>query len=171
MLSSGMARISTQEKALDVPRAAYARPCSSNASGLHGRNSARIAGPSASFGKSARAFKGIICDDVSEFESDMPSHADRSPRVTLLRERHASANHVRDKLAGYTTALKPAPTAPSMRPEPSEYQCRALFSISSSTASGDTSCWISRQIALNGRAHAEFVGHGGNESRQFGDVD
>src|SRR5919204_1264855 len=68
MLSSGMAPIATQEKALDVPRAAYSRPCSSNASGLHGRNSARV-------GKSARAFKGIICADVSEFESDMPSHA------------------------------------------------------------------------------------------------
>jgi hypothetical protein len=26
-------------------------------------------------GESARAFKGIICDDISEFESDMPSHA------------------------------------------------------------------------------------------------
>jgi hypothetical protein len=26
-------------------------------------------------GKSARAFKGIICDDISEFESHMPSHA------------------------------------------------------------------------------------------------
>ena len=25
--------------------------------------------------ESARAFKGIICDDVSEFESHMPSHA------------------------------------------------------------------------------------------------
>src|SRR5438094_3271128 len=25
--------------------------------------------------KSVRPFKGIICDDVSEFESDMPSHA------------------------------------------------------------------------------------------------
>jgi len=25
--------------------------------------------------ESARAFKGIICDDVSEFESYMPSHA------------------------------------------------------------------------------------------------
>jgi hypothetical protein len=56
------------ERLLKVPRAAYSRPCSSNASGLHGRNSARI-------GKSARAFKGIICDDVSEFESYMPSHA------------------------------------------------------------------------------------------------
>src|SRR3984893_2770372 len=29
-------------------------------------------------GKSARAFKGIICDDISEFESHMPSHAVRS---------------------------------------------------------------------------------------------
>jgi hypothetical protein len=27
------------------------------------------------WGKSARAFKGIICLDISEFESDMPSHA------------------------------------------------------------------------------------------------
>jgi len=25
--------------------------------------------------KSVRPFKGIICDDISEFESDMPSHA------------------------------------------------------------------------------------------------
>ena len=29
--------------------------------------------------ESARAFKGIICDDVSEFESHMPSHAVPSP--------------------------------------------------------------------------------------------
>ena len=29
--------------------------------------------------KSARAFKGIICADVSEFESSHPSHAVRSP--------------------------------------------------------------------------------------------
>jgi hypothetical protein len=28
--------------------------------------------------ESARAFKGIICDDISEFESYMPSHAVRS---------------------------------------------------------------------------------------------
>ena len=28
-------------------------------------------------GESARAFKGIICDDISEFESHMPSHAVR----------------------------------------------------------------------------------------------
>ena len=28
--------------------------------------------------RSARAFKGIICDDISEFESYMPSHAVRS---------------------------------------------------------------------------------------------
>src|SRR6516165_12363566 len=29
--------------------------------------------------KSPRIFKRIICDDVSEFESHMPSHAVRSP--------------------------------------------------------------------------------------------
>jgi hypothetical protein len=88
MPSSGMARISTQEKALDVPRAAYSQPCSSNASGLHGRNSARI-------GKSARAFKGIICDDVSEFESDMPSHAVglRAGTNALTRTQRPSGLH------------------------------------------------------------------------------
>jgi hypothetical protein len=54
--------------------------CSSNASGLHGRNSARL-------GESARAFKGIICDDVSEFESHMPSHA-----VGLSQVRNPTGN-------------------------------------------------------------------------------
>jgi hypothetical protein len=29
--------------------------------------------------KSMQSFKGIICDDISEFESHMPSHAVRSP--------------------------------------------------------------------------------------------
>src|SRR5437763_7586626 len=29
--------------------------------------------------KSARAFKDIFCDDISEFESSQPSHAVRSP--------------------------------------------------------------------------------------------
>src|SRR2546430_5764003 len=35
--------------------------------------------------KSLRPFKGIICDDISEFESHMPSHA-----VASLRARQAS---------------------------------------------------------------------------------
>jgi hypothetical protein len=34
---------------------------------------------SAAIGECARASKGIICDDISEFESHMPSHAVRSP--------------------------------------------------------------------------------------------
>ena len=39
--------------------------------------------------ESARAFKGIICDDISEFESYMPSHAVglsqvRSPAIVRL---------------------------------------------------------------------------------------
>jgi hypothetical protein len=33
--------------------------------------------------KSARPFKGIICGDVSEFESHMPSHAVRSPPAKM----------------------------------------------------------------------------------------
>src|SRR2546427_2966012 len=92
------------------PRAAYPRRCSSNATGLHGRNSAprelgwcrprkhpwlrswptpelRIPNAAAQTrivskarirldsGKSVRSFKGIICVDISEFESYMPSHA------------------------------------------------------------------------------------------------
>jgi len=40
--------------------------------------------------ESARAFKGIICDDISEFESHMPSHAVglsqvRSPAIVMHR--------------------------------------------------------------------------------------
>jgi hypothetical protein len=34
-------------------------------------------------GKSARAFKGIICDDISEFESSHPSHAVGSPAAKM----------------------------------------------------------------------------------------
>src|SRR6516165_6676714 len=33
--------------------------------------------------KSSRLFKGIICDDISEFESHMPSHAVGSPSATM----------------------------------------------------------------------------------------
>jgi hypothetical protein len=33
--------------------------------------------------KSMRPFKGIICDDISEFESFMPSHAVWSPRANM----------------------------------------------------------------------------------------
>ena len=35
--------------------------------------------------ESARAFKGIICDDISEFESHMPSHAVQSPPAQMWR--------------------------------------------------------------------------------------
>src|SRR5260221_12486105 len=45
---------------------------SSNANGLCGQNSAGS-------GESVRLSKGIFCDDVSEFESYMPSHAVWSP--------------------------------------------------------------------------------------------
>src|SRR5262249_55689347 len=37
--------------------------------------------------KSARAFKGIICDDISEFESHMPSQAVESLCGTFGRRR------------------------------------------------------------------------------------
>jgi hypothetical protein len=36
--------------------------------------------------KSVRSFKGIICDDISEFESYMPSHA-----VGVSTSQHAYA--------------------------------------------------------------------------------
>jgi hypothetical protein len=57
------------------------------------------------FRKSARPFKGIICGDVSEFESYMPSHAVRYPssrrgRRSMLRGR-AAANIQPLLLGGY----------------------------------------------------------------------
>jgi hypothetical protein len=36
-------------------------------------------------GESARAFRGIIWDDISELESDMPSHAVQSPPAQMWR--------------------------------------------------------------------------------------
>ena len=57
-------------------RAAYPRRRSSNANNLCGQNSA-------GFPQICRPFKGIICDDISEFESYMPSHAVRSPCARL----------------------------------------------------------------------------------------
>ena len=53
-------------------RAAFPQRRSSNANTLCGQNSA-------GFLQICKTFKGIICDDISEFESYMPSHAVRSP--------------------------------------------------------------------------------------------
>ena len=69
------------------PELRYPRRCSSNASGLHVRNSART-------GKSARAFKGIICDDISEFESHMPSQA--VPSLWAMSRWQKFARHSRE---------------------------------------------------------------------------
>jgi hypothetical protein len=41
--------------------------------------------------ESARAFKGIICVDISEFESYMPSHAVGLSQVRSPRNRHAQS--------------------------------------------------------------------------------
>jgi hypothetical protein len=51
-----------------------------------------VAGIRLGSGESARGFKGIICDDISEFESHMPSHA-----VASLRARQASWIELRFK--------------------------------------------------------------------------
>jgi hypothetical protein len=41
--------------------------------------------------KPPRLFKGIICDDISEFESHMPSHAVGLSQVLSPRNRHAQS--------------------------------------------------------------------------------
>jgi hypothetical protein len=65
---SGVTGISNTEGPTAKP---YSAMGSSNANSLCGQNSAGSR-------KSMRPFKGIIYDDISEFESDMPSHAVRS---------------------------------------------------------------------------------------------
>ena len=57
-------------------RAAFPQRRSSNANTLCGQNSA-------GFLQICKTFKGIICDDISEFESYMPSHAVRSPSAKM----------------------------------------------------------------------------------------
>ena len=53
---------------LAYARAAYPQRRSSNANSLQSQNSA-------GYRQSVRSFKAIICVDISEFESYMPSHA------------------------------------------------------------------------------------------------
>jgi hypothetical protein len=50
-----------------------------------------VAGIRLGSGESARGFKGIICDDISEFESYMPSHAVGLSQVRSPRNRHAQS--------------------------------------------------------------------------------
>src|SRR5262249_23679236 len=57
------------------PRAAYPRRCSSNAV-------VSMVGIRLGSWESAPAFKGIICHDISEFESSLPSQPVRSLRLT-----------------------------------------------------------------------------------------
>jgi hypothetical protein len=66
--SAGVARASIPAEILAYARAAYPQRRSSNAK----VSKARIRLGSR---KSVRSFKGIICVDISEFESYMPSHA------------------------------------------------------------------------------------------------
>ena len=57
---------------LAYARAAYPQRRSSNANSLQSQNSA-------GYRQSVRSFKAIICVDISEFESYMPSLAGRAP--------------------------------------------------------------------------------------------
>jgi hypothetical protein len=72
--------------------------------------------------KTARPFKRIFCDDISEFESSHPSHAVRSPLLFLGRP-PKSANLHRGQSncsgAGYITAdcSRPTPHKSTCRPE------------------------------------------------------
>src|SRR6266516_4429026 len=50
--------------------------------------------------KSVRSFKGIICVDISEFESYMPSHAVGLSQVRSPRNRHAQSGLV-NRLVGF----------------------------------------------------------------------
>jgi len=57
---------------LAYARAAYPQRRSSNANSLQSQNSA-------GYRQSVRSFKAVICVDISEFESYMPSLAGRAP--------------------------------------------------------------------------------------------
>ena len=64
----GVARASIPAEILAYSRAVYPQRRTPNAHSLQNQKSA-------GFLESLRAFKGISCDDISEFESHMPSHA------------------------------------------------------------------------------------------------
>src|SRR5262245_48124062 len=88
-------------------RAAYPQRRSSNANSLQ----ARIRLDSR---KSVRSFKGIICVDISEFESYMPSHAvglSASPLVSV-----GGAFRLASRYAGSILKGEKAATCQSSRP-------------------------------------------------------
>jgi hypothetical protein len=66
--------------------------------------------------KSVRSFKGIICGDISEFESYHPSHAVWSPRANMrMPLKRAAAWY----FAGVATRLNFAGAAPAFAARPS----------------------------------------------------
>src|SRR5258708_39166896 len=78
----GSRRLIIQRAVTRLTRSGGSRPelrlCrSSSGNSLCGQNSV-------GFRESARPFKGIICDDISEFESYPPSHAVRSPPLDFV---------------------------------------------------------------------------------------
>src|SRR5262249_51435732 len=54
--------------------------------------------------KSPRLFKGIICDDISEFESHMPSQA--VPSLWAARDAAAGSSRHRQKIAAIPVSLR-----------------------------------------------------------------
>src|SRR5690349_20878200 len=68
------------------PRAAYPRAAAQT-------RVVSLAGIRLRSWESARVFKGIICADVSEFESYMPSHAVGSPPRDIRRPLKTNSSH------------------------------------------------------------------------------
>jgi hypothetical protein len=96
-------RARTLAEVLARGRAASPGRRSSNANSLCGQNSAGS-------GQSERPFKGIFCDDVSEFESDHLSQPVRLQRVTyegcLKSARHREVSQIRAGLRVRNLAME-----------------------------------------------------------------
>src|SRR5262249_39062848 len=79
--------------------------------------------------KSVRAFKGIICDDVSEFESYMPSHAVWSPPSSQPRHGRASSAAFRETNRYGDADVSPRPLHRSPRPRNQATRFGLIFPI------------------------------------------
>ena len=95
--------------------------------------------------ESGRAFKGIICDDVSEFESYMPSHAVRS--LTANSNREGSSDDLR-------STLDPEIESPAAQ------QCCVILSVGSTTAATELAVNVGRTASrVDGRSFSHGQEH------------
>src|SRR5262249_40331916 len=101
--------------------------------------------------KSTRLFKGIICDDISEFESYMPSQAVRSPPAQMCRCQPA-LKHSLSAAPRYTQEPAPISSKSATRTSPTTALLRPALAVALPSLSLPSTCvGVGGRLCYNGR--------------------